>query len=100
MKWIIGLLVAFSVDARPAPPQVIYVTNYIFGVVTNYVNTTNTINNFTFVSTTNTVNLSVTNQNYLASSLTNLTVHGTLTVLGTNGSVTTYNGTNVTGHLP
>ena|SRR5579864_7834182 len=101
MKWLLALLLACSVaSARPA--TVSYVTNYVYGVVTNYVNTTNyvvysnTVNNFTYVTTTNWV----TNIVVMPQVLTNLHVAGSLTVDGTNGSVQTFNGTNLTGHLP
>jgi hypothetical protein len=99
---ILGFLtVAACSMARPA--QVIIVTNYIYGVVTNYVSTTNyvswtnTINTYTYVTTTNWI----TNTVVMPQVLTNLHVFGTLTVEGSGpGLVQTLSGTNVTGHLP
>ena len=102
MRWLLALLLACSV-ASARPGQVIYVTNYVYGVVTNYVNTTNyvswtnTVNNYTYVTTTNWVTNIVT----MPQVLTNLHIYGTLTIEGTSpGLVQTLSGTNVTGHLP
>ena len=107
MKWLLAFLLACSTAvARPAP--VIYVTNYVFttnyvyGVITNYVNTTNfvswtnTVNTYTYVTTTNWI----TNTVVMPQVLTNLHVFGSFTVEGTNGSVQTFTGSNLTGHLP